>query len=105
MTTEQRETIEVCKKKIIEPFYDFPNPTSIELMETVLSVLKEKDEEIEQKDKIGDLMAEFIGKYHCFAVNVFKVDNECKNENNCKECIKQYFAELASRSAGRATDS
>lgn len=55
MTKEQREAIEICKEKIIESFYDFPNPTSIELkdtdveaIDTVLSLIKEQQEEIEK---------------------------------------------------------
>lgn len=51
MTNEQREAIEICKEKIIESFYDFPNPTSIELKDTdveaieiVLSLIKEQQE-------------------------------------------------------------
>ena len=54
MTNEQREAIEICKEKIIESFYDFPNPTSIELkdtdveaIDTVLSLIKEQQKEIE----------------------------------------------------------
>lgn len=89
MTTEQREAIEVCKKKIIEPFYDFPNPTSIELkdtdvraIETVLNMLKEKDAEIEEKDKQIDLMANYI-------VNLIKYNNP--EEIREVEEIKQYF--------------
>ena len=55
MTNEQREAIEICKEKIIESFYAFPNPTSIELkdkdvgaIEMVLSLIKEQQEEIEK---------------------------------------------------------
>lgn len=51
MTNEQREAIEICKEKIIEPFYNFPNPISIELkdtdvgaIDTVLSLIKEQQE-------------------------------------------------------------
>lgn len=51
MTNKEREAIEICKEKIIEPFYDFPNPTSIELkdtdveaIDTVLSLIKEQQE-------------------------------------------------------------
>ena len=64
MTNEQREAIEICKEKIIEPFYDFPNPTSIELKDTdvraiemVLSMLQEQQEKMDKKDKQIDLMA------------------------------------------------
>ena len=93
MANEQRETIEVCKKKIIEPFYDFPNPTSIELkdtdvraIETVLNMLKEKDAEIEEKDKQIDLMANYI-------VNLIKYNNP--EEIREVEEIKQYFERKA----------
>lgn len=44
-------------------------------------------------NKIIDLMADFIGKYHCFSVNVFDINNECTHEHDCKDCIKQYFVE------------
>lgn len=101
MTNEQREAIKICKERIIEPFYNFPNPTSIQLkdvditaIETVLNMLKEKDKqiakyekiykeydcyrwvkEIEKKDKIIDLMAK-----------AFKQDDVRSVEE-----IKQYF--------------
>lgn len=95
MTKEQEEAIEICKKKIIEPFYDFPNPTSIELkdtdveaIETVLSMLKEKDKQI-------DLMAEWIEKHTkyydedgCYCELEKKI---CEKDIECKYCIKQYF--------------
>ena len=70
MTNEQREAIEICKEKIIEPFYDFPNPTSIELKDTdvraiemVLSMLQEQQEKMDKKDKQKDFIAR---KYHIF---------------------------------------
>lgn len=102
MANEQRETIEVCKKKIIEPFYDFPNPTSIELkdtdvraIETVLNMLKEKDAEIEEKDKQIDLMADFISKQdieeNICMQNKTNPDLCNVDYTNCKDCIKQYF--------------
>lgn len=58
LTKEQEEAIEICKEKIIEPFYDFPNPTSVELkdtdvkaIETVLNLIKEQQKEIESLQK------------------------------------------------------
>ena len=127
MTNEQREAIEICKEKIIESFYDFPNPTSIELkdtdveaIDTVLSLIKEQEEEIakyekiykeydcyrwvkelNKKDKQIDLMAKFINKVWCdYPGSIFKKlkddgfnTNECSNcvGKVCKNCIKQYF--------------
>ena len=92
---KEQEAIEICKKEIIEPFYDFPNPTSIELkdtdveaIETVLSMLKEKDKQI-------DLMAEFISKQDVEEEICIKnkTNPDWCNEDytNCKDCIKQYF--------------
>ena len=115
MTNEQREAIEICKEKIIESFYDFPNPTSIELKDTdveaieiVLSPIKEQQAEMEdlknksvlikryfkkcdlikQKDKQIDLMARAIDNYDSqLVINTFKN----------KEHVKQYFAELVEK--------
>lgn len=116
MTNEQREAIEICKEKIIESFYDFPNPTSIELkdtdveaIDTVLSILKEKDElyhkaltdlvkadreNIQLKKQI-DLMAEYISKIDIEEDICIKnkTNPDWCNEDytNCKNCIKQFF--------------
>ena len=95
MTNEQRKAIEICKEKIIEPFYDFPNPTSIELKDTdvraiemVLSMLQEQQEKMKKKDKIIDLMAERI-EWLCKS-NGILLDRE-HDENFTQEDIKQYF--------------
>ena len=73
------------------------------MLETVLSMLKEKDKEMEKKDKIIDLMADFINKtgagrrvFSC----TFRKNDEC-NENGCRYCIKQYFKEIAERKSER----
>ena len=117
----EEQAIEICKKKIIEPFYDFPNPTSIELkdtdveaIETVLSMLKEKDKEaqqyfkttimqaekfdkeLEQKNKQIDLMAYFIFQNIDVEEDICNSAYvECKQEMTqditCINCIKQYF--------------
>ena len=79
------------KKMYGETFYQKTLVNRARYFEGVLNMIKEKDNEIEKKDKIIDLMADFISKYHCFSVNVFDIDNECKKEHECKDCIKQYF--------------
>lgn len=117
MTTEQREAIEICKEKIIESFYDFPNPTSIELKDTdveaieiVLSLIKEQEKyikdanditeemngdimrliyELKQKDKQIDLMAFSLADY----VMYYEYD-KCRNPEMIKQKakeLKQYF--------------
>ena len=118
MTTEQREAIEICKEKIIESFYDFPNPTSIELKDTdveaieiVLSLIKEQEKyikdanditeemngdimrliyELKQKDKQIDLMAELVYKR-------FKAELLLEYGFENEEQLKQYFADLVEK--------
>ena len=119
MTNEQRGAIEICKEKIIESFYDFPNPTSIELKDTdveaieiVLSLIKEQQEkiakyekiykeydcyrwvkELDKRDKQIDLMAEKINEGYCnenFFWNWFE-KNFGKREADYTKEIKQYF--------------
>ena len=108
MTNEQREAIEICKEKIIEYFYDFPNPTYIELKDTdveaieiVLSLIKEQQEEIEKKDKQIDLMAEYISKRDVEEDICMKnkTNPDWCNEDytNCQDCIKKYFADLVEK--------
>lgn len=141
MTKEQEEAIEYVSKKIIEPFYDFPNPTSIELkdtdvkaLEAILSMLQEQQEENKKKDKIIneqlkedvklqaglnaennrcmilanndkfkeqmiDLMAEWISE-RCFYKDDYSnsceiIQDSCNKEDDCKDCIKQYFENKA----------
>ena len=69
MTKEQEEAIEIIdkmRKSHIEADEcglsnnDFKY--EIRAMQTVLSMLKEKDTELKKKDKIIDLMAEFLGE-------------------------------------------
>ena len=62
-------------------------------LETVLNMLKEKDKEIEKKDKIIDLMAEHIhitGEYECPNINC-----EDNGSITCEGCIKQFFEQKA----------
>lgn len=117
MTNEQRKAIEICKEKIIEPFYDFPNPTSIELKDTdvraiemVLSMLQEQQEKMDKyktlydralsdvvkADKQIDLMAEEIimtKPANCTRTNEFNTEKVYMS----KEEIKQYFARLVEK--------
>lgn len=68
-------------------------------IDTVLNMIKEKNAEIEKKDKIIDLMAEWIEKHTkyydedgCYC----EVEKEvCNKDIKCKDCIKQYFERKA----------
>ena len=94
MLKEKDEKIEYYKKQ-----KNYDDQFKHELLEEIrcLNLDKdEKDREIEKKDKIIDLMAEYIDSNNY-------VDNEecqfqwdfnikkCIENGDCKDCIKQYF--------------
>lgn len=89
MTNEQREAIETCKKKIIEPFYNFPNPISIKLkdkdvgaIEMVLSLIKEQQ-------KREELIKEYVHQEIVHYTETIKdYEDDDKKEN------KHYIEEL-----------
>ena len=62
MTKEQKEAIKMLEKFITEhKLFNIKHINGLEdNIETVLNMLKEKDKEIEKKDKQIDLMAEYI---------------------------------------------
>ena len=89
MTKEQRKAIEICKEKIIEPFYNFPNPTSIELkdtdveaIDTVLSLIKEQQE---REELIKEYVHQEIVSYTETIIDYIDDD---------KEGNKDYIGEL-----------
>lgn len=75
-------------------------------IETVLNMLKEKDTEIEKKDKMIDLIIDFFYKLtqespgttiHYLEKNGFDTSkcNNCSPGNDCRKCFKQYFERKA----------
>ena len=58
------------------------------MLETVLNMLKEKDSEIEKKDKI---IYEMIGSFIDMGFGFEYCNNDNRCINNCEKCIKQYF--------------
>ena len=81
MTKEQEEAIGIISKYL--NFNEICGTRNFkEAIETVLSMLKEKDKEIEKKDKQIDLMANYI-------VDLIKYNNP--EEKREVEEIKQYF--------------
>lgn len=80
--------------------------TDFEAIETVLNMLKEKDTEIEKKDKMIDLIIDFFYKLtqespgttiHYLEKNGFDTSkcNNCSPGNDCRKCFKQYFERKA----------
>lgn len=96
MTKEQEEAISRLRKItnrqilygnkygiVIEEFKKLQ-----EDIETVLNLLKQKDAEIEKKDKMIDLMAVEIGD---ISNNSYCNSTKECNDEACKNCIKEYF--------------
>lgn len=106
MTKEQREAIDRLKDDI--KYADMRDTVDddcticfIDDLDTVLSLIKEQQEEIEKKDKQIDLMAEYISKRDveediCIK-NITNPDWCNEDYTNCQDCIKQYFAELVEK--------
>ena len=96
-----RAWLRVAKKESSEKIY----LRNIEAIETVLNMLKEKDREIEKKDKQIDLMSEYMEEN----MDEYQLDEIYAKQYNCngmkrnwtrgkeKEVtdIKQYFKKLA----------
>ena len=118
MTNEQKEAIEYLKESVL--IYKNTIPKISEAIETVLSMLKEKDKEIEKLEKENDLAKEQLKKQCEIAdernnllVKVNRLESQidlmaeeinetnrgytdyCEMkiecDRNCKDCIKQYF--------------
>ena len=121
MTKEQEEAIDYVQKQIdyfkeqikfIEAvdsdYYDeeyelYKN--RVKQFETVLSMLKQKDKEIEKQDKIIDLMLKAMNKIQDPQVCKY-CDNKinlnhgyCVDAGKCKEGIKQYFEQKATKNS------
>ena len=65
------------------------------VLQEVLNMLKEKDAEIEKKDKQIDLMAEEIEKGDIEFTEYCEFKIVC--DRNCKHCIEQYFKRRANQ--------
>lgn len=92
MTKEQREAIKSLNEFANTKYGAFTAKEG----QTVLSMLKEQQEENKKKDKIIDLMAEYIAILEIeeeFCVKTGKNLKECDSMalGGCENCIKQYF--------------
>ena len=89
--TKEEEAIKILSDSNI--LFNIQRDTALSIrvaIETVLNMLKEKDKEIEKKDKIIDLMAEvFYKKFKAELLLEYGFENE--------KDLKQYFKEIAER--------
>ena len=90
MTNEQREAIEG-----VEEFNKkFDCGKYKKSIDTVLSLIKEQEEEIEKKDKI---INEMISSFIDLGLGFEYCNNDDRCINDCDKCIKQYFAGLVEK--------
>ena len=95
MTKEQEKAIEKIKRKIVlgKSEKNIGIPVYISELETVLSI-------IEEKDKVIDLMANHIATSDSDLCEYLDITTKCKyyagdNRKTCDNCIKQYFENKA----------
>ena len=88
MTNEQREAIEYLKESVL--IYKNIIPKISDAIDTVLSLIKEQQEKMENKDKQIDLMAELV--YKRFKAELL-LEYGFENEDQ----LKQYFAGLVEK--------
>lgn len=113
MTNEQREAIKYLKESVL--IYKNTIPKISQSIDTVLSLIKEQQEkiakyekiykeydcyrwvkELDKKDKIIDLMAEFIATLDIEEDICANIENDNCDKmafGECENCIKQYFAD------------
>lgn len=117
MTNEQRESIDYLKESVL--IYKNTIPKISDAIDTVLSLIKEQEEEIakyekiykeydcyrwvkklNKKDKQIDLMAKKINEAYCDETsfyNWFEKTFGIRAEGDYSKEIKQYFAELVEK--------
>lgn len=125
MTKEQEDSLEILKNAIADSYNRITNLLIVKSLETVLSMLEEKDKEIQfqndinkteldrhkktekslkgqiiKQNKMIDLMTEFIEDE--LTVDEFCTKEDCYADNyidghceKCLNCIKQYFENKA----------
>lgn len=109
MTKEQEEAIERLNSfiKVNKDFFEnqgnmLINKKDIQDIDTVLSMLKEQQEENKKKDKIIDLIADFIFQNIDVEEDIcnsayIKCKQETGQDITCINCIKQYFERKAEK--------
>lgn len=97
MTNEERVRVDRLERYLITDRGKTYTTIRVNDLDTALSLIKEQQEEIEQKDKQIDLMAKFIenNMSEKKIINEICIKSKCNNEecheDDLKDCIKQYF--------------
>ena len=113
MTNEQKVRIDRLERYLISDKMNIYTEVRVNDLDTVLSLIKEQQEkiakyekiykeydcyrwvkELDKKDKIIDLMAEYINEID---VSEDICEGRTMCDENCQDCIKQYFAGLVEK--------
>lgn len=117
MTNEQRVRVDRLERYLIADKINLYTTVRTDDLDTVLSLIKEQDKyikdandittemsndikkltsEIKKKDKQIDLMAKYWNASLSMCDNCDKIVEKYE-ENNCQDCIKQYFVGLVEK--------
>ena len=94
MTNEQRVRVDRLERYLITDREKTYTTVRVNDLDTVLSLIKEQQEEIDMKDKQIDLMAEYINEID---VSEDICEGRTMCDEDCEKCIKQYFAGLVEK--------
>lgn len=113
MTNEQKVRIDRLERYLISDKMNIYTEVRVNDLDTVLSLIKEQQEkiakyekiykeydcyrwvkELDKKDKIIDLMAEYINEID---VSEDICEGRTMCDEDCEKCIKQYFADLVEK--------
>lgn len=119
MTNEQKVRVDRLERYLIADKINLYTTVRTDDLDTVLSLIKEQQEEIEglkdkevlikryfnkcdlikQKDKQIDLIIDEFYKKAKISTKCYLQESieECMKYKNCKECLKQYFARLVEK--------
>ena len=91
MTNEQREAVDRLNKDKNKPLACGDITTCfIDDLDTVLSLLEQKDKQIDLMAEMIDELSEYYTRYWG-KNNEFCKEDCIKKDIDCKDCIKQYF--------------
>lgn len=98
LSEEEKKAIERLEKRIKDN-EDYKTTQvwltdDIVAVDTVLNLITKLQKENEEKDKQIDLMAEYINEIDV-SEDICEERTMC--DEDCEECIKQYFAELVEK--------
>lgn len=109
MSEEEKKAIDIVKNITEDDLLNYwEGPEEpYNAIQTVLNLIEKQQEQLQEKDKVIDLMAEQIDLFKnkmdmlrnfeedCFIPREFSDIDDCVKRKECKECIIEYFTKKA----------